>query len=249
MCFFGQLRAGEVFPTSSNNPSDYDFAWLPAVKDLRPANKSGDRKLHLPKTKVSQLQGETVILTTQLGGVSPTRALHEHICINHLRPDDPLLAYRDENNDLKVLSKMCFLKRCNNIWSTLGIPKMTGHCFCIGGTTHFLIAGVPPDIVKALGRWKSDTILRYWRDLDSLASVYLHQLHTQCSYADQLNNHRIRTSGWRLPPFLILLIPHKISLWYMLNNPTHCTLLICLHISYLQSYLPPTYIVLLPSPL
>lgn len=173
-CFFGQLRAGEIFSASSDDPKDYDFTQLPVVKNLGPANEAGDRKLHLPKTKVSQAQGETIILTTQQGGISPTRALREHIRVNCLRPDDPLLAYRDTNNELKVLSKTLFLRRCNEVWSAMGIPKMTGHCFRIGGTTHFLVAGIPPDVVKALGRWKSDAFLRYWRDLDSLASIHLH---------------------------------------------------------------------------
>lgn len=187
-CFFGQLRAGEIFPTSSNDPKDYDFTKLPAVKNLSPANERGDRKLYLPKTKVSQSKGETVILTTQLGGISPTKALREHIHVNRLTPEDPLLAYRDDDGDLKVLSKALFLKKCNTIWDKQGIPKMSGHCFRIGGTTHFLIAGVSPDVVKALGRWKSDAFLRYWRDLDALASVHLHRLHAQLSHADRLNN-------------------------------------------------------------
>lgn len=187
-CFFGQLRAGEVFPNSSDDPKDYDFTQLPAVRDLGPANHLGDRKLHLPKTKVSQSRGESVVLTTQPEGLSPTKALREHIYINHLHPEDPLLAYRDENGDLKVLSKTLFLRKCNTVWSGLGIPKMMGHCFRIGGTTHFLIAGVAPDVVKAIGRWKSDAFLRYWRDLDSLASIHLHRLHAQRSYANELNN-------------------------------------------------------------
>lgn len=176
-CFFGQLHAGEIFPTSSNDPKDYDFAHLPAVRDLGPANHLGDRKLHLLRTKVLQSRGESVVLTTQPGSLSLTKALREHIYVNRLHPEDPLLAYRDDNSDLKVLSKAFFLKKCNAIWSETGIPKMSGHCFRIGGTTHFLIAGVAPEVVKAIGRWKSDVFLKYWRDLDSLASIHLHRLH------------------------------------------------------------------------
>lgn len=190
-CFFGQLQAGEIFPTSSDDPNDYDFEHLPAVKDLGPASERGDRKLRLPKTKVAQSRGETVILTPQPGNISPTKALREHIHINRLHPEHPLLAYRDKDGVLKVLSKGSFLNRCNEIWSRHGIPKMTGHCFRIGGTTHYLVEGVPPDVVKALGRWKSDAFLKYWRDLDSLASIHLHRLHAQQAYARKLRpTHR-----------------------------------------------------------
>ncbi|KAE9389703.1 hypothetical protein BT96DRAFT_834533, partial [Gymnopus androsaceus JB14] len=85
-----------------------------------------------------------------------------------------LLGYRDDSGELKVLTKSVFLKRCNQIWSEHGIPHMTGHCFRIGGTTHYLIQGIAPNIVKMLGRWKSDAFLKYWRDLESLASIHLH---------------------------------------------------------------------------
>ncbi|KAE9392968.1 hypothetical protein BT96DRAFT_829884, partial [Gymnopus androsaceus JB14] len=62
----------------------------------------------------------------------------------------------------------------NAVWSRHNIPHMTGHCFRIGSTTHYLVQGIPPDIVKMLGHWKSDAFLKYWRDLDSLASIHLH---------------------------------------------------------------------------
>ncbi|KAE9405317.1 hypothetical protein BT96DRAFT_778849, partial [Gymnopus androsaceus JB14] len=59
-----------------------------------------------------------------------------------------LLAYRDKHDELKVLTKATFLKCCNAIWSKHNIPRMAGHCFRIGGTTHYLVQGIPPDVVK-----------------------------------------------------------------------------------------------------
>lgn len=184
-CFYGQLRGGEILPRSEN-PTEYDFNSFPAVKDLRPPNENGDRKLHLPKTKVQQSRGEEVIYSPQPGRTSPTRAWREHIRVNRLGPDDPLLGYRDDSGELKVLTKTLFLKRCNQVWAEHDIPRMTGHCFRIGGTTHFLTLGIAPDVVKMLGRWKSDAFLKYWRDLDSLASIHLHRHHAQKSYSNRL---------------------------------------------------------------
>ncbi|KAE9386407.1 hypothetical protein BT96DRAFT_839276, partial [Gymnopus androsaceus JB14] len=100
-----------------------------------------------------------------------------------------LLSYRDESGELRVLTKSVFLKRCNKAWARHNVPRMTGHCFRIGGTTYYLTQGIAPDIVKMLGRWKSDAFLKYWRDLDSLASIHLHRHHAQRSYA-----HRLQTS-------------------------------------------------------
>ncbi|KAE9382663.1 hypothetical protein BT96DRAFT_1049377 [Gymnopus androsaceus JB14] len=173
-CFYGQLRGGEILPQSSD-PADFNPSELPTVKDLKAPNENGDRKLKLPKTKTKQSRGEEVIYSPQPGRTSPTRAWREHIRVNRLGPDDPLVAYRDESDELKVLSKTVFLKRHN-------IPRMTGHCFRIGG--------IPPDIVKMLGRWKSDAFLKYWRDLDSLASIHLHRHHAQLSYTNRLQDLR-----------------------------------------------------------
>ncbi|KAG1781296.1 hypothetical protein EV702DRAFT_1193475 [Suillus placidus] len=69
-----------------------------------------------------------------------------------------------------------FISRCNSIWSAAGIPTASGHSFRIGGTTELLLSGVPPDVVKALGRWSSDAFLRYWRKLDLLAPRHIENL-------------------------------------------------------------------------
>jgi hypothetical protein len=75
------------------------------------------------------------------------------------------------------LSKPLFLRRCNAIWSALGYPRTTGHCFRIGGTTELLVAGTPTDVVKATGRWSSDSFLRYWRSLDVIAPQHIRNIH------------------------------------------------------------------------
>ncbi|KAE9396941.1 hypothetical protein BT96DRAFT_941271 [Gymnopus androsaceus JB14] len=171
-CFYGQLRGGEILPQSSN-PADFNPSHLPTVKDLKAPNENSDRKLRLPKTKTKQSRGKEVVYSPQPGRTSPTRAWREHIRVNRLGPDDPLVAYWDENDELKH-----------------NIPCMTGHCFRIGGMTHYLVQGIPPDVVKMLGRWKSDVFLKYWRDLDSLASIHLHRHHAQVSYTNRLQDSR-----------------------------------------------------------
>ncbi|KAE9402039.1 hypothetical protein BT96DRAFT_817094 [Gymnopus androsaceus JB14] len=189
-CFYGQLRGGEILPQSSN-PADFNPSELPTVKDLNAPNQNGDRKLRLPKTKTKQSRGKEVLLhIPRKDPDSPTRAWQEHIQVNILGPDDPLVAYWDKNNELRVLSKAVFLNQCNTVWLRHNIPHMTSHCFRIGGTTHYLVQRIPPDIVKMLGRWKSDAFLKYWRDLDSLASIYLHQHHAQLSYTNCLQDSR-----------------------------------------------------------
>ncbi|KIJ22397.1 hypothetical protein M422DRAFT_277184 [Sphaerobolus stellatus SS14] len=52
--------------------------------------------------------------------------------------------------------------------------------FHIRDTTKLLVAGVPPDVVKALGRWSSDAFLVYWQSLSELAPLYVANL-SSCS--------------------------------------------------------------------
>ncbi|KAJ3768134.1 hypothetical protein FB446DRAFT_650975 [Lentinula raphanica] len=171
LLFFGQMRAVEALPCSSAVES-YPKS-LPRVRDLAEPNGDGARSLHLPKTKTQQVRGEKVIITPNRTEVDPIRALRKHIATNRLGQDNPLFAFRTRDGGMEVLSKSMFLSTCNKTWSTHGVPRITGHCFRIGGTTHYLLAGVSPDIVKALGRWKSDAFLRYWRNLDQLATIHV----------------------------------------------------------------------------
>ncbi|KIK78586.1 hypothetical protein PAXRUDRAFT_80365, partial [Paxillus rubicundulus Ve08.2h10] len=71
------------------------------------------------------------------------------------------------------LTRKKILARCNSIWTSNGIPASAGHSFRIGGTIELLLAGVPPDVVKALDRWSSDAFLRYWRSLELLAPLHI----------------------------------------------------------------------------
>ncbi|KAE9384128.1 hypothetical protein BT96DRAFT_842736, partial [Gymnopus androsaceus JB14] len=185
MMFYGQLRAGEVLPDSSDlscyNPREH-----PIVSDLGEPNDQGTCSLRLPSTKTSRNRGESASIASQESIACPIIATERHIKFNHLGPGDPLFAYRDQQDTLHCLTCSNVVDRCNEIWGPSDIPKISGHCFRIGGTTHYLCRGVPPDVVKALGHWKSDTFLTYWRDLDTLASIHLHRFHAQENYCSHL---------------------------------------------------------------
>ncbi|KIJ58033.1 hypothetical protein HYDPIDRAFT_48857, partial [Hydnomerulius pinastri MD-312] len=105
----------------------------------------------------------------------PIAAITNHLARNPGPPNIPLFAYIPPRGWC-CLTKKKLMARCNVIWSAAGIPSITGHSFRIGGTTELLLAGVPPDVVKALGRWSSDAFLRYWRSLELLAPLHVENL-------------------------------------------------------------------------
>jgi hypothetical protein len=172
VAFWDQCRLGELLPVSS---SSYDSSSLPTRSDIsRSAHDKESMTLHLPRTKTHR-SGQDIVIVSQLGPLDPISLLLKHFRVNRLPRSSPLFAYQSSRGP-QILTKSKFLRRCNNIWVPLGFPRATGHCFRIGGTTHLLLAGVSPDIVRVAGRWSSDSFLRYWRSLDIIVPLHLKNL-------------------------------------------------------------------------
>jgi hypothetical protein len=171
--FWGQCRLGELLPSSLS----------PLVSTLFPTRVDFKRSLRnphsfilrLPRTKTHR-HGQDVILVSQKPPSNPISLLCKHLLVNNMPNDTHLFSYAAGDTFIS-LTKPIFLRRCNEIWHSLGYPRTTGHCFRIGGTTELLIAGTPPDVVKATGRWSSDSFLRYWRSLDDIAPQHIRHLH------------------------------------------------------------------------
>jgi hypothetical protein len=171
--FWGQCRIGELLPVS---PSLTPSLPLPSRSDFRRSVRNPHSYvLHLPVTKTHR-NGEDVVLVDQSTPINPISLLKNHIRVNSVLDDQFLFSFTSDHGS-SILSKTLFLQRCNAIWSVLGYPRTTGHCFRIGGTTELLILGTPPDVVKATGRWSSDSFLRYWRSLEEIAPRYIRYIH------------------------------------------------------------------------
>ncbi|KAJ7071761.1 hypothetical protein B0H15DRAFT_754358, partial [Mycena belliarum] len=158
---WGQARLGELLSTAQGS---YKQGRIPLGADLKPpSSRAGSRILRLPYTKTKGKLGEDAMICRQRGRSDPIHAVENHLVVNDIQADLPLFAYRNERGDLKCLTRKKFLERCNEVWARHGFPTHTGHAFRIGGTTELLIAGVSPEVVQAMGRWKSDAFKVYWR--------------------------------------------------------------------------------------
>jgi len=177
VAFWAQCRIGELLPTSS---SDLSTVTKPSRSNIRRSKRNTHSLvLFLPRTKTKR-HGEDVVLTSQEGTSDPIMRLHHHIKLNKLNKHLPLFTYRSRSGP-RSLTIHRFLERCNTIWQKLGYPRTTGHCFRIGGTTELLIAGVPPEIVKSMGRWSSDAFFRYWRSLEDIVPQYAQNINMRIS--------------------------------------------------------------------
>jgi hypothetical protein len=178
LCFFCQLRAGElVCPKESLvnfDPSRH--ATFANVSDSTADN--GAANLHLPWSKTERSRGDDVWIPRQEYPLDPIHALHKHFIKNNLELTHPIASYRNTCGTVVALTRSRFIRRINEILQSSGknYPRITGHCACIGGTTFYLVSGVPPDMVKKFGRWRSNTFLEYWRCLDYLGSLHIEML-------------------------------------------------------------------------
>jgi len=167
--FWGQARSGDILPGSD---AVHDPSMFPSTSDLGPpSTAAGSRKLHLPYDKAKKHKGADIILCRQHGPSDPIWALSNHLRVNTPPARAALFSFR-AHAGFTTLSSRRLLVRCNTIWSRLGLPSVSGHCFRIGGTTELLLRGVPPDIVRMMGRWSSDAFFIYWRNLELVAPIY-----------------------------------------------------------------------------
>ena len=178
LAFFCQLRIGEILPRTQDlqkfNPSRHaTFANI-----MESTSKTGACNLRLPWSKTQKGRGDDVWIPRQEAPVDPIHAIHKHFLKNRLGTNHPIATYRDVNGKCLTLTKNKFVRRINQILRASGkpYPKITGHCFRIGGTTFYLVSGVPPDMVKKFGRWRSHAFLEYWRCLDCLGAMHINML-------------------------------------------------------------------------
>jgi hypothetical protein len=166
VAMWGQARLGELL---SQSQACFARGTIPCWSDLLPSETpAGSRLLLLPWTKTTGRKGAKIMICRQHGETDPIGALLEHERVNGAAAALPLFSYLG-NSGLVCLTKRRMVERCNEIWARHSLPRLTGHAFRVGGTTELLVAGVPPHIVKMMGRWTSEAFLVYWRSLELIS--------------------------------------------------------------------------------
>ena len=178
LSFFSQLRSGELLPPSSDLSKFNSLRHATFAHIAESTAENGTCNLHLPWSKTQKARGDDVWIPRQEAPLDPIHAIHKHFIKNKLQLDHPIAAYRNTFNNVVTLTRSKFVRRINEILKTTGknYPRISGHCFRIGGTTFYLVSGVPPDMVKKFGHWLSQAFLEYWRCLDYLGAIHIEML-------------------------------------------------------------------------
>ncbi|KIJ06928.1 hypothetical protein PAXINDRAFT_91249 [Paxillus involutus ATCC 200175] len=151
-------RAGLIITRNHNN--------LPVMKFSIPNTKtsSDGEEVHCAGTLVPYSAPHEPPSSTD-----PRHAIETHFRINHDEPHAHLFSWRHPSGTMRPLSKKEVIKRIDTIAveACRGIARGTlyspGHSLRIGGTLHYLLNGVPFDMVKTMGRWSSESFTLYLR--------------------------------------------------------------------------------------
>jgi len=128
---------------------------------------------HIPWTKKMHGEGDSVTVSKIDDLTNPYDALMHHISANSaVPPSAPLFAFKTDSG-WAPMTRTWFLMRCNNVWKSEGLDKLSGHCFWIRGATELLLRGTPPDIVAVQGCWKSRLFLDYWHHIESILPTFI----------------------------------------------------------------------------
>ena len=151
--FFGLLRPSEF---TSPRVASFTFATL-QLSHVTFDRSSNQFSLRLPASKTDPYgAGTSVILFPLPSPACPVSALLDFLAVRPPLPG-PLFSF----------ASGAFLTR-SNVATVLraafpSTPLLLPHSFRIGGATSLSNAGVPDHVIQLLGRWVSDSFLRYIR--------------------------------------------------------------------------------------
>ena len=141
-------------------------------RDVLDRNNIASTVINIPYTKVAREKGEDIFWVQQEGVTDPKDALDNHLRLNNPPLGAHLFTFKLQNM-LRPMSRKTFLDRINEIIKDTGLEKIPGHGIQVGSTLEYLLRGVPFEVVKAKGRWKSDAFKGYLRDHAQIMAPYV----------------------------------------------------------------------------
>jgi hypothetical protein len=179
--FWACRRLGELtVPSAMEFDPKFHITRGAAMRIITAHNGISATTLTLPWTKSTRERGALLTLTGRDDELCAQKALANHLQVNaDLPPDAPFFAYRANDSAWAHPIKDHFLRRCHNIWTSAKLLRVHGHSFRIGGSTELLLAGVPCDVVAALGGWTSLAFLLYWRKLEHIIPQHVGKAYTK----------------------------------------------------------------------
>ena len=173
--FFGMFRKSNLFPSS-------DALFTPDKQFTRSdfILQTNHVSVEVKYSKTIQCKERkfTVKFPLLQSTLCPVTALLRAFCLTRLPPDAPAFISGPEGTPM---SGVVFTKRLKEPVAQCGVDprRYASHSFRRGSATWALACGVPGELVKSMGDWKSAVYLDYLDDLpESVWNSYMHQFST-----------------------------------------------------------------------
>ena len=171
-CFYGLLRISNVTVPTISAVNDVKSI---TRKDIEFHPNGTILNIHWTKT----LQFRQRVLQTALpllnSALCPTAALIHFISLaGNVPADAPAWTYIDATGVPRPPTPSSIRSRLQDLFAAVGLPMtdFNTHSLRRSGASHLLAASVPVDVIKVIGDWRSDSVLRYLKP-DSLQKLSL----------------------------------------------------------------------------
>ena len=156
--FFGFLRSGEL---SAPDVGDFDPEQHLTVKDVAVNNRENPEAIsvRIKQSKTDPFRlGVTIHVGKTGSKLCPVAAVLSYLVVRGMG-EGPLFRFRDG----RALTRSALVSQLRKALSSAGFDpsKYAGHSFRIGAATTAAACGVPVDIIKTLGRWRSQAYQLY----------------------------------------------------------------------------------------
>jgi hypothetical protein len=121
---------------------------------------------------MDRIEGKTLYWAKQDGNSDPEGALQRHLELNDPPMNFHLVGYHKDGK-MVPLTRTAFQKQIWEVTIALGLPHLKGHSIRIGSTGEYLKRGLPFEVAKVKGRWKSDAFHQYIRDHTKVLAPYM----------------------------------------------------------------------------
>ena len=156
--FWAVARLGE-FTTSNLNAFNPETHVKRSDLNMNVTDRHGHKvaTIRIPWTKAAKSQGEELNWAAQPHtGADPEEAMRNHLSQNQFDGNTHLFQHHWKGSS-RPMSRAIFLTRIRKALVDARRNTLTGHSFRIGGTLEYLLRGIDFPVVRAKGRWASET--------------------------------------------------------------------------------------------
>ena len=153
-CFYASAHLGEFTVRWLDGFDPKKHVTCRCLLQDQDCNRLKVSVLHLPSTKMAQMEGKDVFWAQQDGPTNPDAAMANHLAINNPPEGHHLFSYEHQKGNKIAwlpLTKMKFLEWVKKAAIAAKLNPLQGHGICIGLTLEYLLQGVPFDIMKSKG--------------------------------------------------------------------------------------------------